>query len=226
MNNFLRKEDLFIKLTFNKQQRNAIQDIFKKYFEQLAKDYEYIGFAIPLRWDQHLDGGPLIRTFDGTNTNIKVDRMVGYSLNDLKLDPLWDAFSDILPYMGQHGSLTFMPPMTVMLPHIDRASRPHAIYFTITDPDWHCISDYYQMPRNDPGRLQQVTTEVPVPLYSYRMMNDVYLMNTQEWHGVRNYSKKTRITFGWNCSRDNQKTFPELVEIFSKLGYVSTTQKF
>lgn len=219
-NSFLQQEDCFFKLEFTSKQIAAIRTLYAKHIEPAVKNFQYIGYAIPIKWNSDIEKlTPAYETYNGTYQ--KTDPMIGYIFNQLQHDLLWLEFDDIRPYMSRGGSLTIMPPHTVMIPHCDRPSRSCTIFFPISLGDENCINDFYYLPKNSDEAKINSTHEIHIPAFSYRMMNSAHLMNPHEWHGVRNYSRSTRIVLGWDCRTGNeQKSFRELVEIFKKLGYI------
>jgi len=208
---------LFAKINFSKNQLAAIRLIFKKYFEPAIKNFRYVGNAISIDWNT-VD--PNSSTYD--DAFAAGDAITGYRFKeDVANDPLWNEFKDILPYMNRNGSLTVMPPMSVMTPHVDRPYRPMAIYFPISGCTETCFSDFYHLPKNKDPNIRNWTHQIVPALYSYNVVDNAYIMNTQEWHGVRNYSRQTRIAMGWNCRGDEErKTFAELRKVFTALGYI------
>jgi hypothetical protein len=209
--------ELFAKMNFSKKQLEAIRSIFQKYFEPLTKNFQYVGHAISVDWTKVDPAESVYDDAFGPKDDIK-----GYKFKEeIQKDPLWKEFKSILPYMNKNGSITVMPPMTVMVPHIDRPYRPMAIYFPISGCTEDCFSDFYYLPKNKDPNVRNWTHQAVPSLYSYNVIDNAYMMNTQEWHGVRNYSRQTRIAFGWNCQAGpNQKTFAELTQLFTKLGYI------
>lgn len=213
----LPKESLFAKMKFSERQLNAVRSLFYKYFDVATKNFQYIGHAISIEWTEE---DPNASQYD--DAFVPGDVIKGYKFKQaIRLDPLWQEFKDILPYMNQNGSLTVMPPMTVMVPHVDRPNRASAIYFPISGCTVDCFSDFYHLPKNKDPNVRNWTHDVVPPIYSYNVVDDAYIMNTQEWHGVRNYSRQTRIVLGWNCrAGTDQKTFVEIRDIFKNLGYI------
>jgi hypothetical protein len=209
--------DLFAKMHFSEKQLTAMRLIFKKYFGHITKDFRYVGNAISLDWNI-IDPGA--STYN--DAFAPGDSITGYRFkDDVANDPLWNEFKDILPYMNRNGSLTVMPPMSVMTPHTDRPYRPMAIYFPISGCTKDCYSDFYHLPKNKDPNIRNWTHQTVPALYSYNTVDNAYIMNTQEWHGVRNYSRQTRIALGWNCRGDiERKTFAELRKVFTTLGYI------
>lgn len=213
----LSNTELFAKMNFSKKQLTAIRLIFQKYFEPVTRNFKYIGHAISVDWSK-VDPTALVYD-DAFAPN---DAITGYKFKEaVHADSLWKEFKDILPYMNKNGSITVMPPMTVMVPHIDRPYRPMAIYFPISGCTKDCFSDFYHLPKNKDPNVRNWTHQAVPAIYSYNVTDNAYMMNSQEWHGVRNYSRQTRVALGWNClAGTGQKTFAELREIFTKLGYI------
>ena len=213
----LPQESLFAKMKFSKRQLGAMRELFYKYFEPVTKNFQYIGHAISIEWTQED-----INSSEYDDAFVPGDAIKGYKFKQaVRLDPLWQEFKDILPYMNQNGSLTVMPPMTVMVPHVDRPYRPNAIYFPISGCTDNCFSDCYHLPKYKDPNIRNWTHDAVPAAYSYNVIDNAYIMNTQEWHGVRNYSRQTRIALGWNCQAGSeQKTFAEIRNIFTKLGYI------
>ena len=210
----------FAKLKFSNDQIAAMRAMYFKYISSALKNYQYIGYGIPIIWsNDHVDGLPEVETFNGAYQ--KTDPIIGYKFNKMLFDPLWNLFDDLRPYMSRGGSLTIMPPFTVMIPHCDRPMRSCTIYFPISTGNQNCINDFYSLPKSIDSKKLNSTHEVQIPTVSYRMMNDAYIMNPHEWHGVRNYSRSTRIVLGWDFKvGSEQKTFKEIVEILKNLGYI------
>jgi hypothetical protein len=213
----LTSTELFAKMNFSERQLTAIRSIFQKYFNPVTRGFKYVGNAISVDWTS-VD--PIGSTYNDAFSN--KDQINGYRFKeDVNADPLWNEFKDLLPYMNKNGSITVMPPMSVMVPHIDRPNRPMAVYFPISGCTVDCFSDFYHLPKNKDPNVRNWTHESVSALYSYNVIDNAYIMNTQEWHGVRNYSRLTRIAFGWNfLAGPKQKTFAELREILTSLGYI------
>lgn len=210
--------ELFAKMNFSEKQLTAIRTIFQKYFQPTLRNFRYVGNAISVDWTT---ADPTALTYnDAFSPN---DMIKGYTFKeDIANDPLWKEFADILPYMNKNGSITAMPPMSVMVPHVDRPYRPMAIYFPIWGCTVDCFSDFYHLPKNKDPNVRNWTHQSVTALYSYNVTDNAYMMNTQEWHGVRNYSRISRVSLGWNClAGTDQKTFAEIRDIFKALGYIN-----
>ena len=205
-------EDLYLNLNFRKDQLDALKLIYEKHFKKYIEGFQYVGNGISLFWYKNSDANGK-NYVDPYNSH-------GFNVTEAVNDPLWDAFSDILPYMGQTGTITYLPPFSVMTPHIDRTTRPTPIYFPISGCNPDCFSDWYHLPKyKDPSKYHS-TIKPALPKYTHAIVDKACLLKTSEWHGVRNHSRTTRITFGWNSKGDkDQKTFEELRKIFKDLGY-------
>ena len=213
--NLLPARDLFLKLKFRESQLDAMRQLYQKYFKSfIDKDFRYTGNAISVFWTPGSnDAGRAYN--DRLNSH-------GYNIEETSFDPLWNEFADILPYMGKHGTITYLPPFSVMTPHVDRPGRPVPIYFPISGCLPNSMSDCYHLPKNKDPNVYHSCIDPVIPAYSYAITDSAYMLNPHEWHGVRNYTKHTRIAFGWNTTGgNNRKSYAELRDIFSKLGYIS-----
>jgi hypothetical protein len=213
--NPLPQEELFTKMKFSNTQLDALKTIFQRYFISYIDNFQYTGKAISIFWNVTESSAP--STFNHGwkpgDTNIGVNLQ-----QDTGQDPLWQEFKDILPYMNSDATITVLPPMSVMTPHIDRPSRAHgAMYFPISGCTSNGFTDYYHLPKNQDSNVQHATLDSFAPLYTYTIVDNAFLMNTQEWHGARNMSGETRIAFGWNPKPG--KSYSELRTIFKSLGY-------
>jgi len=213
--NPLPARDLFIKLKFRESQLDAMRQLYNKYFKYfIEEDFKYKGNAVSVFWSP--GANKIGRNFhDPLNAH-------GYNIEEASSDPLWNEFADILPYMGKHGTITHLPPFSVMTPHIDRPGRPVPIYFPISGCLPNGMSDCYNLPKNKDPNVYHSYIEPAMPIYSYAITDSAYMLNPHEWHGVRNYTRETRIAFGWNTAGDRgRKSYRELQEIFTKLGYIN-----
>ena len=157
----MNSKDLFAKCKFNESQLEAMRQIYYKYFSPHMTD-TYKGKAIVAIWEQNGVWNPS----EGKDKNHFNN---GFVSEECRLDPLWNEFSDLLPYMGQSASITKMNPGGTMLPHVDRKWRPEALYFTIEGCSSLCISEYYDLPKTqtEPSSaffLHQSLTSVPTHL--------------------------------------------------------------
>jgi hypothetical protein len=216
----LPQKDLFVKMNFSERQLIAMRKLFYKYFSHVTDNFQYIGNAITIVWDP-ANNSPLGKFNDSFKPT---EATMGYQLNrTIHLDPLWQEFKDILPYMGMNATITCMPPYSVMTPHVDRPGRTQAIYFPISGCTYECNSDCYRLPKYKDPNMRNWTHEPVIPIHTYHVVDNAYLMNAQEWHGVRNYSKETRIAIGWNFINNTgmeNKSYFEMRDIFTKLGYI------
>lgn len=208
--------DFFSKMCFRPSQLIAIKKIFDFYIEPNVRDFNYTGSGIAISWKNNISETSFKSNYD------KRDNIIGYNFSELANDTLWNEFKDILPYMNKDASLTIMPSMTMMVPHVDRPYRPTPIYFPISGCTPNCYSDCYDLHKIKERGVRNWTHTAHTPIYSYNIIDNAYMMNSQEWHGVRNYSKQRRIVFGWNTAGDeSRKTYSELRDIFTKLGYIN-----
>jgi len=216
----LSANDFFCKLQFRESQLAAIKEIYHKYFEEtVTKDFQYVGHGVTVTWSKN-NANTTIEPFDDAykpGEQTSGWKFPGYVFDD----PLWyKEFGDFILYMNRDATITIMPPMTVMLPHIDRPNRGHAIYFPISGNTEKCFSECYVLPKNPDPNVRNSTTDWKPSVFSYSTIDNAYLMNVDRWHGVRNMSRQTRIAFGWNTrGGDQKKDFTELRKIFTDLGY-------
>ena len=205
--------DYYIKLQFKPRQIHIIRNLFHTIIAPRIPNFKYIGQAITIDWSSR--EGPVEEKYDDN------DKINGLRLPGLASNPVWkEYFSDILPYMNQDASLSILPPFSVMTPHIDRPYRPVPIYFPISGCTSSCFSDVYDLPLSQEKQIRSYTWEVVPPVLSYNIIEVPVMMRNSAWHGVRNYSRQTRIAFGWNTKgAEGFKTFEELKEIFKRLGY-------
>lgn len=213
------KEDLFLKLNFRESQLAAIRELYYKYFEPITENFQYLGYGITMNWYRGNTNESVEHYSDSFKNNEIIN---GWAFpKSVSYDPLWQEFEDILPYMSRDATITIMPPMTVMSPHVDRPNRGHAIYFPISGNGPNCFSECYALPKSTNPNIRNSTKEAVVPIYTYNTINNAYMMNVDEWHGVRNMSRQTRIAFGWNTTgAEGKKSFAELRKIFTDLGYI------
>lgn len=190
---------LYAKCRFSETQLNAIRSIYEKHFE-LKMPADYTGTGIVALWmDNAVYPKAEDLKFDPT-TSVR-----GFISEVARFDPLWEEFTDLLPYMRQSATITRITPGSVMLPHIDRAWRPKAIYFPIKDCSVDCISFYYD------DNLQKID--------SYSVYGNAYLTNVHKRHGIENKSNLIRVAFGWNF-KDHNMSYDECYEILDQLGYI------
>jgi hypothetical protein len=206
----MNSKDLFAKCKFNESQLEAMRQIYYKYFSPHMTD-TYKGKAIVAIWEQNGVWNPS----EGKDKNHFNN---GFVSEECRLDPLWNEFSDLLPYMGQSASITKMNPGGTMLPHVDRKWRPEALYFPIEGCSNLCISEYYDLPKTQTEN-NQVVSNFPTPIYSYAIEGNAFLTNVHEWHGVRNISNTERIAVGWNF-KTFKWDFKHCKEILGDLGYI------
>jgi hypothetical protein len=214
--------DFFIKLNFRESQLEAIREVYHKYFEPVVtKNFLYVGYGITIDWKaKNGDIKEAVPFDDSFKTG---ERTYGWKFPPTIFDdPIWyKEFGDVIFYMNRDATITIMPPMTVMAPHIDRPDRGHAIYFPISGNTENCYSECYELTKNSDPNIRQTTNQWMPAIHSYSTVDNAYLMNVDEWHGVRNISRQTRIAFGWNTRGGEQKrSFSELKEIFTDLGYI------
>lgn len=213
MNKEYNSSDYYVQLQFRDEQLQIIRQWYLRDLAPRLRNFKYLGQPVTIDWGQN--GGEV--PYDATDT------ISAIKLPDLINDPMWETyFGDILPYMNLDGSLSIMPPFTIMVPHLDRPYRACPIYFPITGCSQYVYSDIYDLPKDREHRVRPVESRVVPPIFTYSVADNAYLMDNQEWHGVRNYSKQTRIAFGWNTKGDDfRKSFTELKEIFKSLGYLA-----
>jgi hypothetical protein len=206
--------DLFLKMRFRASQIDAMRQLYNKWFKPfIDSDFQYVGNGISIFWNNgaNTEGRKYVDPFN----------CHGYNLEEVTADPLWNEFEDILPYMGQTGTITYLPPFSVMTPHIDRNIRPVPIYFPISGCSTNCVSDFYNLPKSTDPTAYHSSIEPAIPVYSYAITDNAVLMNQHEWHGVRNHTRQTRIAFGWNTAGGpNKKSYAQLRDIFTELGYI------
>jgi hypothetical protein len=207
--------DYYIKLRFKPIQLDILKYLYHTEIAPHVTNFTYLGQAVTIDWSTNNNLPNVERKYDAadTITGLKIPRLINH--------PIWkEHFSDILPYMNQDASLSILPPYSVMAPHIDRPYRPVPIYFPISGCTNNCFSDIYDLPLYQEKKVRTFTWEVIPPVLSYNIIDDPVMMCNSTWHGVRNFSRQTRIAFGWNTKGDTDfKTFSELKEIFKNLGY-------
>lgn len=193
-------QEFFSKCCFSDKQLDAIRTLYFKYFNPLINT-PYAGVGWAAIWGEN--------TIYPTNKDLIFDplmRIKGAIAREARLDPLWNAFSDLLPFMAQTGTITKLPAGKSMGAHIDRAQRPEAIYFPVDGCTDECISTYYD--KNSQ------------PIATYAVVENAYLTNVHKLHGVQNNSDQTRIAFGWNF-KSSDMSYEECYEILHKLGYIA-----
>ena len=206
----MNKDDLFIDLNFSALQLDAIRMIYSKYFEQEMPTL-YSGTAIVAIWKP----GAVWKMGQGLDLN---HRNFGITNDFCVHDELWQEFSNLLPFMSLNAVITKMPSDSVMFPHVDRAIRPHAIYFPISGCSEHGISEYYNLPKKQTENNQSIPYFPPSD-FSYSICDNAVLTNVHEWHSVRNTSNMERIAFGWNF-KDTTMSFDDCKNILKDLGYM------
>lgn len=206
----MNKDDLFIDLNFNELQLDAIRMIYSKYFEQ-EMPTSYSGTAIIAIWKP----GAVWKMGQGPDLH---HRNFGITNDFCVHDDLWHEFSNLLPFMSPIASITKMPANSVMFPHVDRAIRPHAIYFPIRGCSEQCVSEYYNLPKKQTENSQFIHFFPPSD-FSYSICDNAVLTNVHEWHSVRNNSSMERIAFGWNF-KDTTMSFNDCKNILKDLGYM------
>ena len=205
--------ELFAKLHFSETQLNAMQQLYFKYFEKHMPE-KYTGTATSALW------------FKGASwkTGVGYDRghdNAGFVVEEAENDPLWQHFSDLLPFMEKAAVITKIPAGAIMYPHIDRGWRGEAIYFPISGCSDQCVSEYYDIPKLDKFGARQMHSALAPAVYTYAINTHAYLTATHEWHGVRNLSSQERIVVGWNFNREHGiRTFKNCKNILTRLGYI------
>lgn len=208
----MKEEDLFAKLKFRPSQLEALRQLYFKYFEpKIPRDYKYRGTALIFIWEENRDW----KKSEGLDIMHNND---GFSVHDCIGDPLWQEFSDLLPYMTTNAVVTKMPGRSIMLPHVDRIWRPEAIYFPIEGCTPGCLSQYYEHPKTESNIRQVAAADLKV-LYEYAIYDAAWLTNVHEFHGVKNLTELERTAFGWNFKSPTM-TFKECREILVDLGYI------
>lgn len=203
-------KDLFVRCKFRDSQLQAMREIYKKHFAP-HMTAPYRGFAVVAIWER----GGKWETSKGLDSH---HTSPGFFSETCRDDPLWQEFSDLLPYMAQSASITKINPGAVMIPHIDRWWRPEAIYFPIEGCTEDCISEYYDLPKLN-NRINQSQVEFPPAAHNYSVTDNAVLTNVHEWHGVRNNSNHERIAVGWNF-KSRSMSYTKCRQILSDLGYL------
>ena len=189
---------LYAKCCFSEKQLDAIKQIYKKHFEP-KMPVGYRGTGVAAFWEPGaVYPKPQDLRFDPT-CGVR-----GFVAEEARLDPLWDSFHTLLPYMRMSATITRITPGSVMNPHIDRTWRPEAIYFPIEDCTPECVSSYYEDGKE---------------IGTYAVYENAYLTNVHKMHGVKNNSDKTRVAFGWNF-KDPSFSFEDCQSILKGLGYI------
>ena len=203
-------KDLFAKCKFSESQLEAMRQIYYRYFAPHMNN-PYAGKAIVAIWEKN-------GVWEPSKGKDKNHFNNGFVSEECRLDPLWNEFSDLLPYMGQSASITKINPGGTMSPHVDRKWRPEALYFPIEGCSELCVSEYYDLPKTQTEN-NQVVADFPTSIYSYAVNGNAFLTNVHEWHGVRNLSNVERIAVGWNFKTHNM-SYKECYDILNKLGYL------
>jgi hypothetical protein len=189
---------MYAKCKFTDAQLLSIRQIYQKHFATKMPN-NYTGTGVAVFWRE---GAVFPRLEDKAFDPSGVVK--GFVVEEAKNDPLWCAFSDILPFMGMAATITKIPPGMVMNPHIDRPWRPNAIYFPIDGCTKDCVSTYY----DDNKKLD-----------SYSVNDNAILTNVHKKHGLVNNSNQTRIAFGWNF-KSSDMGFDECYKLLNELGYL------
>ena len=203
-------KDLFAKCRFSDSQLEAMRKIYYKYFSP-HMTRPYAGRAIVAIWEEN-------GVWEPTKGKDKNHFNNGFVSEECRFDPLWNEFSDLLPYMGQSASITKMHAGGTMSPHVDRKWRPEALYFPIEGCSELCVSEYYDLPKIETEN-NQVQHTFPQAAHTYSVYGNAYLTNVHEWHGVRNLSSIERIAVGWNFA-SWKWDFKHCREILGDLGYI------
>jgi hypothetical protein len=210
MYNNLEPKDLFVKCKFKETQLEAMRQIYYKHFAPYMTR-PYAGKAIVAIWEKDGKWTPT----EGKDKNHSNN---GFVAEECRLDPSWQEFADLLPYMSQSASITKITPGATMSPHVDRKWRPQAIYFPIEGCTELCISEYFNLPKFE-TQNNIVLKYHPPATHSYSVYGNAYLTNVHEWHGVRNLSSVERIAVGWNF-KSPKLSYDHCKEILRGLGYV------
>lgn len=206
----LNQEDVFVKLKFSDRQLDAIKQIHEKYFDAHMPDV-YNGTAFVAFWRE----GSVWETGKGLDAR---HNNAGIALPECRLDPLWQEFSDLLPFMSFSAIITKLPPGAEMIPHVDRKSRPECtIYIPVRGCTEECVSSFYDLPKRDTQDSYADGTN-PTPLFNFSVSGNAILETTREWHGVKNNSELERVAFGWNMLPEY--TFSQAKDILTNLGYI------
>lgn len=208
--------NLFDRLLFRPDQLEALRTLYARYFlPHMPAPELYNGRATIAIWDQ--DQPQSWRPGQGLDQGHGNEAML---LSEPRNDPLWEeAFGDLLPYMSSHAIITCMPPGRHMAAHVDRVSRPNAIYFPISGCSDLCVSEYYDLPISSLTKIAQSTHRRPEAIGTYSINTHAYLTNVHAWHGVWNNSELTRTAFGWNM-RDHTLSYSQHRAILERLGYI------
>jgi hypothetical protein len=206
----MKTTDLFAKCKFTETQLEAMRQLYYKYFAPHMTE-PYRGKAIVAIWEENGVWEPS-KGKDRNHFNN------GFVSVECRTDPLWNEFSDLLPYMSKSASITKMNPGGTMSPHVDRKWRPEALYFPIKGCSDLCISEYYDLPKIQTEN-NQVISDFPTASFTYAICDNAYLTNVHEWHGVRNLSNNERIAVGWNF-KNSSMDFKKCKEILIGLGYL------
>lgn len=206
-------DDCYIKLNFSNDQLSAIRKIFTKWFLPHLTE-KYIGRGFVFSWGENITW----ETGKGLDKN---HRNIGYTITDCADDPLWNYFSDLLPYMGKTAVVTKLPPGEGMYPHVDRKWRPEAIYIPITGCTEHCVSKIYDFPLPTTENSTHIKEFPRNHIFEYSIVDQPYLTNTHIWHSVQNLSKIERTTLGWNFKLTENYTYRECMKILHDLGYIT-----
>lgn len=204
----MNSSDLFLNLNFSESQMQAIVKIYEKYFEpHMPKRYD--GRGVIALWYP----GATWETGKGDDRN---HNHIGIISDECRDDVLWQEFIDLLPHMSPSATITKMPAGNVMRPHVDRKWRPEAIYFPIRGCTDDCISEYYDLPKENTQNSQGIN-HFPEASHTFAVKDRAVLTNVHEWHGVKNNSKVERIAIGWNMKLEY--SFDDCKTILKELGY-------
>lgn len=208
------KEDLFSELNFRDEQLNAIRSIYYKYFHPNMPEV-FDGRAVVITWKENaswVNG-------EGADKNCNNDAIIS---DACRTDPLWELFSDLLPFMSLTGAVTKMQPKKAMAIHLDRPWRAIPIYFPISGCTENCVTSYYDYPIDETrqGNRMLKYADAPKPSFTTAIKDKAVLMHVQKWHGVLNRSKVERIALGWHFKSSDWK-YEECRTILKNLGYLN-----
>lgn len=210
----------FAKLCFTEAQIAALKQIYSNHFSECLPDTSSTTGAVAL-W------GPDAKFPESEEARVaRYGRTPGYVFNTAHTDPLWEAFSDLLPYMANSAGLTTMPPGSIFPIHLDRKKRPHCIYFPISGCTHGGQSAYYEVDteKNPPDPLYGHAIKdgmvIKKVIGRFAIVDNAYLMNVHEWHNVINYGTERRIAFGWNF-KSTDMSYQECYDVLRGLGYIA-----
>lgn len=210
----MKEEECFVKLTFPKNQLDAMRQLYNRHFSQMMPSV-YNGTAAIAIWKANR---PYASGKELTEGLLK--QTYGFNADNARNDPLWNEFGELLQYMGETAVITKMPPGSSMRPHFDRSWRPQAIYFPIYGCDDNIISTYYDVenPVNNghPISFDEAAVE---PALSFSISDNAVLTNVHLCHGVKHNGSQERVAFGWNF-HSADLSFAECTNILDRLGYI------